>query len=257
VPIRARPEPLCLRPGLLSPGSGPTATASLTQRLPKSAISARGRRSTLESASDSSHTKVGSPICYYRRMRYILGFLLLLLVASALPVSAVCAASVAADSSAAGPVTTVSSVDLARYAGIWYEIAKIPNRFQKQCARSTTAEYSVRGDGQVDVVNRCIKNDGSAEQAAGVAKVVDTGTNARLKVSFVSFLGWRPFWGDYWIIGLDENYQWAIVGTPDRKYGWILARTQALDPDTMEAIFAILERNGYKRAAFATSAQGH
>ena len=190
-------------------------------------------------------------------MKYILGFLLLLLVASALPVSIVCAASAAADSSAAGPVTTVRSVDLARYAGIWYEIAKIPNRFQKQCARSTTAEYSVRGDGRIDVVNRCIKDDGSADQAAGVAKVVDTGTHARLKVSFVSFLGWRPFWGDYWIIGLDEDYQWAIVGTPDRKYGWILARTQTLDPTTMEAIFVIIERNGYRRTAFEMSAQGH
>jgi apolipoprotein D and lipocalin family protein len=195
--------------------------------------------------------------CYYRRMKYILGFFLLLLEASALPVGVVCAASAAEDSSAAGPVTTVSSVDLARYAGIWYEIAKIPNRFQKQCARSTTAEYSVRGDGQIDVVNRCIKKDGSAEQAAGVAKVVDTGTNARLKVSFVSFLGWRPFWGDYWIIGLDEDYQWAIVGTPDRKYGWILARTRTLNLNTMEAIFVILERNAYKRAAFEMSAQGH
>lgn len=189
-------------------------------------------------------------------MNHIPGFLLLL-VTSALPVSVVYAASVARDSSAAGPVTTVSSVDLARYAGIWYEIARIPNRFQKQCARGTTAEYSVRGDGRIGVVNRCVKHDGSTDQAAGVAKVVDTNTHAKLKVSFVSFLGWRPFWGDYWIIGLDENYQWAIVGTPDRKYGWILARTPTLDPNTMEALFAIIERNGYKRAAFEMSAQGH
>ena len=176
-------------------------------------------------------------------------------MASALQASVVYAASAAEDSSAARPVTTVSAVDLARYAGLWYEIAKIPNRFQKQCARGTSAEYTLRDDGRVGVVNRCVKQDGSSAEATGVAKVVDTNTRAKLKVSFVSFLGWRPFWGDYWVIGLDENYQWAIVGTPDRKYGWILARTKTLDASTMEAIFAIIERNGYQRATFELSAQ--
>lgn len=176
------------------------------------------------------------------------------MIAFVLQVTVVYAASVAADSSDAHAVTTVSSVDLVRYAGLWYEIAKIPNHFQKQCARGTTAEYTVRGDGRIGVVNRCIKDDGTADQAEGVAKVVDTATNAKLKVSFVSFLGWRPFWGDYWVIGLDENYRWAIIGTPERKYGWILARTQTLDANTMEVIFAIIERNGYQRSAFEMSA---
>jgi apolipoprotein D and lipocalin family protein len=153
------------------------------------------------------------------------------------------------------PLTTVAAVDLERYVGLWYEIAKIPNRFQKQCARGTTAQYSLREDGRITVVNRCFKRDGRADEARGVAKIVDTATNAKLEVSFVSFLGWRPFWGDYWIIGLDEDYRWAVIGTPDRKFGWVLSRTPSLAEDTMEKVFAILERNGYDRDAFETSTQ--
>lgn len=164
-------------------------------------------------------------------------------------------AAFAADKNEGPPVTTVKKVNLERYVGLWYEITKIPNRFQKQCARGTTAEYSLRDDGLITVVNRCFEKDGRLDEASGVAKVVETSGNAKLKVSFVSFLGWRPFWGDYWVIGLDEDYQWAIVGTPDRKYGWVLARAPAVDEDTMEKIFAILERNGYRRDVFEKSPQ--
>ena len=153
------------------------------------------------------------------------------------------------------PVTTVSHVDLDRYTGLWYEIAKIPNRFQRQCVRGTTAEYALREDGRITVVNRCLKEDGRTDEAKGVAKVVDTESNARLKVSFFSILGWRPVWGDYWVIGLDDEYQWAIVGTPDRKYGWVLARTPALDDGTMDDILDILKANGYRQEAFEISPQ--
>lgn len=158
-----------------------------------------------------------------------------------------------ANEDAARPVSTVSAVSLERYAGLWYEIAKIPNRFQKKCARGTSAEYTLREDGRIAVVNRCTTEEGSSSEAKGVAKVVDAATRAKLKVSFVSFLGWRPFWGDYWVIGLDEDYRWAVIGTPDRKYGWILARTPTLDADTMAKAFEIVERNGYDRKAFETS----
>ena len=151
------------------------------------------------------------------------------------------------------PVVTVSHVDLERYAGSWFEIARIPNRFQKQCAGATTAEYTIREDGKIVVINRCIKENGRMDEANGIAKVVDGTSNAKLKVSFVSFLGWRPFWGDYWVIGLDDDYRWATIGTPDRKYGWILAREPVLDGDVMEQIFAILQRNGYQRDMFEMS----
>jgi apolipoprotein D and lipocalin family protein len=152
------------------------------------------------------------------------------------------------------PVIPVDHVDLDRYLGVWHEVAKIPNRYQAKCVRGTTAEYSRRSDGRIDVRNRCVEADGRQGEAKGIAKIMDAESNAKLKVSFVSFLGWRPFWGDYWILGLDPEYRWAIVGTPNRKYGWILGRTPTLDEETMETLFAILERNGYERAAFEVSA---
>lgn len=154
---------------------------------------------------------------------------------------------------AAGPVTTVKQVDLKRYAGLWYEIARIPNRFQKQCVGGTTAEYTLRKDGRINVVNRCLTADGTVDEARGVAKVVDPVTHAKLKVSFVSILGIRPFWGDYWILALDPDYSWVVVGTPDRKYGWILAREPELAPDVLEGIRRRIRAQGYDPDAFVPS----
>lgn len=149
-----------------------------------------------------------------------------------------------------------SAVDLSRYAGLWYEIARIPNRFQRQCVRDSLAVYTLRSDGTIAVVNQCVKRNGVVDQARGVARVVDPVSQARLKVSLVSVLGWRPFWGDYWIIGLDPDYRWAIVGEPRRRFGWILARTPSLEPTSWTTIQAILERNGYDRQAFRPSPEG-
>ena len=177
-------------------------------------------------------------------------------VAVALPLPGVHAAPQADIPSGSGVVAPVSRVDLARYAGIWHEIARIPNRFQKQCARDTLAQYTLRPDGRIDVVNQCVRRDGSLDQARGIARVVDADTRAKLKVSLVSLLGWRPFWGDYWIVGLDPNYRWAVVGAPNRKYGWILARSKTLDPNTLQTIATIIERNGYQRGSFQMDGQG-
>lgn len=162
---------------------------------------------------------------------------------------------VGADAQEAEPPTTVPRVDLERYAGLWYEIARIPNSFQDQCAWGTTAEYTLREDGRLDVMNRCAKADGEVDETRGVARVEDRESDARLGVSFLSILGWRPVWGDYWIIGLDEDYAWAVVGSPDRKYGWILARRRALDADTLEEIHAILRDQGYDPEDFEASPQ--
>lgn len=151
--------------------------------------------------------------------------------------------------------TVVQNVDLNRYVGLWYEIAKIPNRFQKACAKNTTAEYVLRKDGNIDVVNTCIKEDGSEMQAKGLAKVVDSTTNAKLKVSFVNLLGIRLFWGDYWVIGLEDEYQFAIVGNPSRKYGWILSRTPVMNPDHLAEAHAILKEQGYNPDDFETTIQ--
>jgi apolipoprotein D and lipocalin family protein len=143
-------------------------------------------------------------------------------------IASVCAASLRApamESPKQAPLASVSSVDLKRYVGKWYEIARYPNRFQRACASDTTAEYDLKPNGKVGVVNTCRKSDGSAKKASGTAKVVDP-SNARLKVSFF----W-PFYGDYWIIGLDPEYRWAVMGEPDRKYLWILSRTPHM-PET-------------------------
>ena len=136
----------------------------------------------------------------------------------------------------------VGQVDLGRYVGQWFEIAAFPQRFQRGCTAST-ATYARRDDGQIDVVNRCRLGspDGSEKVAEGRARVVDPSTNAKLEVSF-----FRPFWGDYWIVDLDPDYGWAVVGHPSRDYLWILARTPALDPATYDGIVARLAAQGYE-----------
>jgi len=152
-------------------------------------------------------------------------------------------------------LVTVKQVELKKYVGLWYEIAKIPNSFQDQCAYGTTAEYKIDEDGDIIVINSCYEKDGSPDVADGLAKVVDKKTNSKLEVSFVSFFGIRPFWGDYWIIGLDKNYQWAVIGTPSRKYGWILSRTPSLPDDTMKIIFSLLKSQNYNPADFEMNEQ--
>ena len=139
------------------------------------------------------------------------------------------------------PLEVVELVDLERYLGRWYEIASYPMFFQKGCT-ATTADYSLREDGLIEVINSCRKNtlDGKLKEAKGRAKVVDAETNATLKVSFFG-----PFWGDYWIIDLDPDYQWAVVGGPKRKYLWILSRTPQMDQAVYDEIVARLPAKGY------------
>lgn len=139
------------------------------------------------------------------------------------------------------PLETVSSVDIERYAGKWYEIASYPAPFQRGCT-GTTAEYTLRPDGTVEVYNRCLRDslDGPESTIRGVARVVDRSTNAKLAVRFVG-----PFEGPYWIIDLADDYSWAVVGEPSRSYLWVLARTSALDAATLDAIIARLPEKGY------------
>ncbi len=150
---------------------------------------------------------------------------------------------------------TVNSVDLNKYIGTWYEIAKIPNSFQNKCARNTTATYILRNDGNIDVINKCIEADGSLDEAKGIAKVTDKKSNSKLEVSFVRIFGISLFWGDYWIIGLDKDYRYAVVGTPSRKYGWILSRTPQLAKNDLEEIYHILKQQGYNINDFKMDVQ--
>ena len=135
----------------------------------------------------------------------------------------------------------VPHVDLNRYVGQWYEIARLPNRFEKKCANSVTATYSLRTDGKIEVVNRCRKSSGDYTTAKGKAKVVDKTTNAKLKVTFL----W-PFYGDYWILDLGKNYEYAVVGAPNRKYLWILSRSPQMDETVYRQLLAKMAARGFK-----------
>lgn len=140
------------------------------------------------------------------------------------------------------PLQTVTTVDLGRYVGRWYEIASFPQRFQKGCT-ATTADYEVREDGEIDVVNRCRKGslEGPESSAVGRARVTDKTTNAKLEVSFF----W-PFWGDYWIIQLAPDYSYAVVGAPGRDYLWILSRTPKMTDSVYGEIVVRLKAQGYE-----------
>ena len=155
-------------------------------------------------------------------------------------------------------VRTVSHVDLDRYAGDWFEIARFPNRFQRQCVGDVRASYARRADGRIDVVNRCRTADGQTE-ARGVARLVDEQTHAKLKVRFApAWLSWLPsVWGDYWIIGLAPDYSWAVVGDPGREYLWILARTPRLSGESMTAARTAAQDNGFDVARLAPTSQAH
>jgi len=159
---------------------------------------------------------------------------------------------IATQASATPPPPVVAHVDLTRYLGDWYEIKKIPNRFQDQCAGNTTATYSTRDDGRLNVINRCLTDDGSWDQAEGIARITDPATNAKLEVSFVRLFGWNLFWGDYWIVDLAADYSYVIVGHPQRSYGWILSRTPTLTVDLDQR----LRQLGYDPADFEATRQG-
>jgi apolipoprotein D and lipocalin family protein len=150
------------------------------------------------------------------------------------------------------PVTVVPKVDLARYAGKWHEIAKYPNRFQRGCV-GATAEYTLAPDGKsVEVVNRCREEGpgGKERSTRGKARVVDPGTNAKLKVTFF----W-PFSGDYWILALGTEYEYAVVGTPDRKYLWFLARTPSIENDLYARLVEEARRQGFDPVRIEKSAR--
>ena len=139
------------------------------------------------------------------------------------------------------PPATVAEVDLGRYAGLWHEIARLPNFFQKSCTGAVTAEYSALPDGKIGVLNSCVGKDGRVQKIRGTARVVPGSGNARLKVRFFG-----PFEGDYWILALDKkSYRWALVGHPNRKYLWILSRDRTLDDDTYNQIVKLAADAGF------------
>ena len=145
------------------------------------------------------------------------------------------------------PLQTVASVDLVRYAGTWHEIARLPMWFQRHCVDSK-AIYTIRPDGKIGVHNECVTDAGRLDQVDGIATVVDTETNARLAVTFDNFfarLVGPSREGNYWIIDLDPDYQTALVGTPDRRYLWILSRSPHLAEATYQRLVAKAQQLGF------------
>ena len=167
-----------------------------------------------------------------------------------------------ATASPAPPLEVVPQLDLKRYAGRWYEIASFPQRFQKGCIDSR-ADYRLRDDGEIEVVNSCLK-DGKIDIARGRAWapakvdahrrrawVADRSTNAKLKVSFF----W-PFRGDYWVIELGTEYEYAVVSAPGRRYLWILSRGPTMDAELYAAIVGRLKDRGFDVSRLQSTYQG-
>ncbi len=169
-----------------------------------------------------------------------------------------CAGTPAAAQDTAPPLATIATLDVPRYMGTWYEIAKYPNRFQRHCASDTRAQYSLQPGGDVQVINRCRRADGSIDEAVGSARQPGDATSPRLQVRFAPrWLSFLPFvWGNYWVVDLDPDYQLAAVSEPKREYLWILSRTPTVAPAAYAALLERLAYQGFDLSKLATTPQG-
>lgn len=156
-----------------------------------------------------------------------------------------------------GSLQAIATLNVSRYLGRWYEIAKFPNSFQKDCVSDTSANYVLRPDGQIDVQNQCRLADGRLKVAMGLARQLGGPTSAKLEVRFApAWLSFLPFvWGDYWVVDLDANYQLAAVSEPSRQYLWILSRTPVVDEGRYQALLQRLSSLGHDVRKLERSAQ--
>ncbi|MCU0292068.1 MAG: lipocalin family protein [Thermoanaerobaculaceae bacterium] len=154
------------------------------------------------------------------------------------------------------PLKVVPTVDLSRYAGVWYEIGRLPNRFQKKCAGDVTATYTVRPDGTVTVRNQCRRQDGEPIEAEGLARPVKGEPSSVLRVRFApAFLSFLPFvWGDYRIMALADDYSHVLVGTSNRTYLWVLAREPQLPEPTLAKLLETAREQGFDVTGFQLTA---
>jgi apolipoprotein D and lipocalin family protein len=162
---------------------------------------------------------------------------------------AVCALTGVTAASSAPPAAALQSIpalDAKRYVGIWYEIAKLPNRFQRKCVSDTSADYSLMPEGGLRVVNQCRLENGQIDQAIGVARQVGGEGSAKLQVRFApAWLSLVPFvWGDYWVVDLDDSYELAAISEPTREYLWILSRSPTVDESRFAALLGRLTAMG-------------
>lgn len=156
------------------------------------------------------------------------------------------------------PLATIPTLDTAKYAGTWYEIAKYPNYFQRKCLANTVAHYSAQPDGTIRVDNRCTQEGGKVDQAVGQARQLGGAGSPRLEVRFApAWLSVLPFvWGDYWVIDLDPAYTLAAVSEPKRAYLWILSRTARVDPQAYAALLQRLAAKGFDTGKLVVTKQG-
>ncbi|QTN29445.1 lipocalin family protein [Rhodoferax sp. AJA081-3] len=154
-------------------------------------------------------------------------------------------------------LVTIPSLDVPRYMGTWFEIAKYPNRFQKKCVADTRAQYQLLPAGTVQVTNRCRTASGEMDEAVGEARQMGPATSPKLQVRFApAWLSLLPFvWGNYWVIDLDEAYQLVAVGEPKREFLWILSRTPTVSPAAYDALVARLQRQGFEPARLERTPQ--
>ena len=159
---------------------------------------------------------------------------------------------------AAPPLTTIAALDVARYMGTWYEIAKYPNRFQRKCVADTQADYRLLDDGTVQVTNRCRMQGGDMNEAQGVARQVGGADSPKLEVRFApAWLAFIPWvWGNYWIVDLDTDYSLVAVSEPEREYLWVLSRTPKVDPQRYQALLGRLLEKGFDLDRLEPSRQG-
>ncbi|MFT3887639.1 MAG: lipocalin family protein [Arachnia sp.] len=143
-------------------------------------------------------------------------------------------------------VTAVEDLDLQRYLGLWFEVGRLPLRFEDDGARDVTAQYSLKDDGTIEVDNRCINEKGEPTQALGQAVPGDE-RPSELRVTFLpAALRWIPFTqADYWVLKVDADYLHALVGTPDHKHLWLLARDPRITPETEAEFLAEAQRQGF------------
>ncbi len=156
-------------------------------------------------------------------------------------------------------LATIESLDVSRYMGTWYEIAKFPNWFQKKCVGDTRADYSLAADGKVQVINRCRLASGEFDQASGTARQIGATDSPKLEVTFApAWLSFLPLvWGNYWVIDIDAAYQLVAVSEPGREYLWILSRTPSIDPQAYGRLVARLAAQGLDTDKLEITRQGN
>ena len=167
-------------------------------------------------------------------------------------------AGMAAGQESVGAARAIATLDLERYAGLWHEIARFPNRFQDRCASNVTATYELRGDSTIRVINRCRTAKGDSVRAEGRARLADRhGPASRLKVRFApAILSFVPgVWADYWVREVTDDYRAALVGTPDRRYLWVLSREPELDQATYDRLLETAAAQGFEVARIKRSGE--